>query len=276
MAIDLNQSLTPPAETPPPITPAPEAATPEPTPMPTETPPAETAPKTPETTESTKQPEPDTATRLTALEKQYQETQQERDYYKGSYEQTIQQRQEQEEQAADLAFDNELRQTYGTRLQQLEQDSPEYKALLKEAWIVKRSYDLDKSERRLASNQQNLLRHQAELGRDQFYQAASVTHHIPLARLRQLVPRTDNINPIDIAANSWRQGYNEATRALSAQNRIATGVDNVPTGAGVGGQGYATMEDIEEAHARGDISTAQKLEIVEKRKLKYRDGSSPV
>ena len=284
MAVDVTQIAPQTAEAPvaepvaqAPITP--DVATPAPeTPSAQADAPVETLP-----TETPKPTTPDMATRVSALEQARQELVQERDFYRTNYEAQTKAQAAQAEKADDYAFENYLIDTYRPRLAQVEQahsdretarNSPEYKSLMHEAWLEHQAYELDKKTRAIEGREQAMLKRAAELGRDQFYQAASVTHKVPLATLQRILPRTDNINVVDAVARAYSEAVTETTRRLSAQNRLANGTDLVPTSSsGTGGLGIQWMEDAEAANSAGKLTWPQ-FEALRAR-LTYKDGTRP-
>lgn len=285
MAVDLSQPVaapeTPAQPTPPPETPVAEQPPVEAIAPPTEETPQET-PTEPAKPAEAKAP-PDLAAEIAEIRQQLKQYQQEAEYYKGAYTQTQTEREQAMAKAEDDKYFASLQRDFEARMarkaQGLDPNSREYADLyndeLERAETKWERYQNQKEKKQLAQEKQDLIARRTDLGRELFYQTASVTRRISLAKLQSLIPRTDNVNWVDAVANAWRTGYDEATRSNSASRRIAEGTDNIPTGAGAGGLGFTTMEELEAAHVRGDISTATKLDIMAKRNLKYRDGSSP-
>ena len=220
---------------------------------------------------------PNLETRLAQLEKTYQQTQQERDYYKGTYETQRQDAAKEAVKAADTAELQRLQRAVEQSVAGLDKNSDEYRTRydnsMYEAKLAWREYEAEKRDKEFAAKEDALKGREALAGRSAFYTEASVRHRIPLAKLQQILPNPSGINNVDAVAGAWRLGYDEATRAFSARTRIADGTDNVPVGAGTGGGGYTNLEDAEAAFSDGKINWAQFESM--RPELKYRDGTTP-
>ena len=220
---------------------------------------------------------PSLETRLAELEKTYQQTQQERDYYKGSYETQRQDAAKEAVKAADTAELQRLQRAVENSVAGLDKESDEYRTRydnsMYEAKLAWREYEAEKRDKEFTAKEDWLKEREALVGRSAFYTEASVKHRIPLAKLQQILPNPSGINNVDAVAGAWRLGYDEATRASSARTRIAEGTDNVPVGAGTGGGGYTYLDDLEAALTQGKVTWTQFESM--RPKLKYRDGTTP-